>query len=207
MIDRTAERENPEIEMKLEADPRADPAAALIALLGDPREEAQASTYFDTSDHALRASGTSLRIRRTDAGRVQTVKAGAGTTGLFVRSEWERPVTGDAPVLYDALPIGTVLGERVTEIEPVFRIENTRSIWMNRQDGVTIEVALDRGRALADGREAAFCEIELEQKGPGARDALFALARRIDATIPVHPGVLTKSERGYRLLGPVPSAT
>ncbi|TIR17089.1 MAG: CYTH domain-containing protein [Mesorhizobium sp.] len=69
----------------------------------------------------------------------------------------------------------------------------------------TVEVALDLGKVVAADREAPFCEIELEKKA-GSPRALFALARKVDLITPVHLGVLSKAERGYRLLGSVPSA-
>lgn len=197
----------PEIELKLDLEP--DQAAAFLAWPGVPPEPAVATlhaTYFDTPDRALVARGVSLRIRRSGRRRIQTVKAsGKGGAGLFARDEWERPVRGNAPVLDDRNPVAGLLGGAVAMIVPVFTVEVERRTWMVPQDDAMIELVLDTGLIRADGREEAICEIELELKA-GDPSALFTLARRIDADVPVRPGVLTKSDRGYRLRDALPGA-
>lgn len=67
----------------------------------------------------------------------------------------------------------------------------------------TIEVALDLGKVVAADREARLCEIEFEKEA-GSPTALFVLARKVDQLTPAHLGVLSKAERGYRLLGATP---
>ena len=57
------------------------------------------STYYDTPEGDLRAKGLTLRVRRDGEAYVQTVKASAAGVGLFDRSEWEGPVTGEQPDL------------------------------------------------------------------------------------------------------------
>lgn len=190
-----------EVELKLELTlEAADALEAAAVFPGDPEVIVQRALYFDTPDHDLSRAGLSLRIRLTGEQRVQTIKAdGAAAAGMFVRSEWEREVADDTPIIDDATPIPTLLGDKVEVLGGLFTVENERRIWMG--DGV--EIALDRGRAVAGERETPIHEVELEQKG-GDAAALFALARRIDAVAPVHLGVLSKAERGYRLLGPAP---
>jgi triphosphatase len=63
---------------------------------------------------------------------------------------------------------------------------------------------LDTGFVAAGDRRSAICEVELELKG-GEPQALFALGRKIGGIVPFRLGVLSKSERGYRLLGPMPA--
>ncbi|MXO99154.1 CHAD domain-containing protein [Altererythrobacter xixiisoli] len=192
-----------EVELKLELAPDdADALAAAGLFAGDPQVIHQQATYYDTPDHALAKAGFSLRIRHDGTARTQTIKAGGTTAGLFVRSEWEMPVSDDVPVLDDATPLPAMFGDVLAKIIPLFTVENQRQIWL--QDG--IEIALDRGRVLAGDREATVCEVELEHK-EGDPAALFALARRIAASVPVAPGVLTKAERGYRLINAAPSPT
>lgn len=186
-----------EVELKLELTQdgaSALEAAGLFPGAGDPVR--QHATYFDTPDHDLARTGLSLRIRRSGDRLVQTVKAGGAAAGMFVRPEWERDVADDTPVIDHTTPIPSLLGDKAAAIAPLFVVENDRRIW---NDG-GIEVALDRGRIVAGEREAALYEVELESKGAEAA-ALFALARRIDAAAPVQLGVLSKAERGYRLLG------
>lgn len=193
-----------EVELKLELSAEAADAVEAAGLFASELDIVrQHAIYFDTPDHALAKAGLSLRIRRNGDKRVQTIKVdGGAAAGVFVRPEWEREVEDDRLILDDTTPIPTLLGNKVAEIVPLFTVENERRIW--NPDG--IEVALDRGRIIAGERETPVREIELEQKG-GDVAALFALARRIDAVAPVDLGVLSKAQRGYRLLGPALAAT
>src|SRR5690349_11845979 len=50
------------------------------ACIAPPDEQQLVSTYFDTPDHLLAGKGFTLRVRRTQNGRVQTVKAEAGAS-------------------------------------------------------------------------------------------------------------------------------
>ena len=192
-----------EVELKLELTSEAADAFDAAKLFGiDQDVIRQHAVYFDTPEHKLADAGLSLRIRRVGRRRVQTVKLDAGAAaGLFTRQEWECRVKSDQPVLEASSPIVTLLRDRISDLAPVFIIENERRLW--QQDG--IEIALDRGRIIAGERESFFCEVELEQKS-GDLAALFAFSRRIAKVVPVRLGVLSKAERGYRLLGPLPVA-
>lgn len=191
-----------EIELKLALSPAAaDRLEASGLLPGDPPAVQQISTYFDTSDHAVAKAGFSLRIRRTGAQRVQTIKAdGTNAAGLFIRSEWERPVENDVPVLDFGTSLPMVLGKAADAVAPAFEVRIARRTWIISDEAASIELVLDRGEVMAAKRRSAFCELELELKS-GDRAALFTLARKIDGVAPVRLGVLTKSERGYRLIG------
>lgn len=191
-----------EIELKLDLTPQA--AAAIEAsdlLQPQPATAELRSTYFDTPKHALAKAGLSLRIREAGDQRIQTVKAsGASAAGLFARSEWERPVDGLAPVLDHGTPVLAVLGDKADGVAPIFEVHVERRVWVVTADGATIEIALDRGEVVRGGLRAPLCELELELLDGGA-EALFTFARRLDAVAPVRLGVLSKSERGYRLDG------
>lgn len=191
-----------EIELKL--DLSLDDAGTVEAsglLPGDPVIVLQRSIYFDTPDHDLAQAGMSLRIRRTGSKRIQTVKAGGASAGLYVRPEWERSVRNDTPILDDTTPIRAILGEKADVVAPLFEVRVERRVWIIEEGRARIEVAFDRGEVIAGGRTAPICEIELELK-EGGPDALFAFARRIDALVPLRLGVRTKAERGYALTGP-----
>jgi inorganic triphosphatase YgiF len=195
---------NREIELKL--DLPDDAAEAFLQWPSLPVAQDVAhlhAIYFDTPDCALAAGGVSLRIRRSGDRHVQTVKAdGDGATGLFSRNEWEIDVADAVPLLDDGNPVAALLGDAVDTVEPLFHVQVERRKWMMHDGGVEIELVLDRGLISAQDRQTPVCEIELELKS-GDPAALFDLARRIAAEHPVRPGVMTKSERGYRLLKPV----
>ncbi|WBH18347.1 CHAD domain-containing protein [Sphingomonas radiodurans] len=161
----------------------------------------QQSVYFDTPEQQLLEAGLSLRIRTIGDRRIQTIKAeSSAAAGLFVRPEWECEINGDAPVLEDDdAPIsGVVPAADVDRLKPLFRVEVTRrTVLVERADAV-IEVVFDRGAVHSATRSDPVHEVELELKR-GEPAALFELARDLDQSVPVRLGVLTKSERGYRL--------
>ena len=193
-----------EIELKLELAPEAaDAIEASGLLVGHTQAAQQRSIYFDTPDRALSKAGLSLRIRRSGRKRIQAIKAnGASAAGLFARSEWERPVKSDTPILDDSTPIRALLGDIADAIIPVFEVHVERRTWIIGESDSTIELVLDRGEVIAGERRSPICEIELELKH-GDPAALFALARKIDAVAPIRLGVLTKAERGFGLIGSV----
>ncbi|MEY3268337.1 MAG: hypothetical protein RL480_1097 [Pseudomonadota bacterium] len=196
-----------EVEIKLELSAAAFDALAIGDLFaGKPTIIRQHATYFDTPDHGLANAGFSLRIRKSDGKRLQTIKRDAGSAaGLFVRQEWEREVRGDRPVLDEATPIAALVananGNASAGIMPLFSIDTERRLWTI--DGV--EIALDRARIVAGERETSFYELEIEQKD-GDFAQLFALAHRLVTTADVRLSVLSKAQRGYRLLGAAPVA-
>lgn len=79
-----------EIELKLEITPETFELVASCGVLPhDFTTAKQISIYFDTPAQTLRKAGLTLRIRRCNEKRIQTVKAdGASAAGLFARSEW-----------------------------------------------------------------------------------------------------------------------
>lgn len=196
-----------EIELKLhltDAAARAIEAAGVLP--GKPKTVAQRSLYFDTPDRALAKAGLSLRIRKAKGKRVQTVKqADRGAAGVFARPEHEMAVADDRPVLDEATPVARVLGAKASELAPVFALSANRRIWTLEEGGARILAMIDRGEITAADRHSPLCECELELVS-GPPGALFAVARRLGAVAPVRLGVLTKSERGYRLTGPLPVA-
>lgn len=196
-----------EVELKLVVTQDASEAIESSNVFsGESGVAAQSSTYYDTSDHQLAAAGLTLRIRTSRGKRIQTVKAvGQSASGLFARSEWEQSVEGDTPVVDDTTPIRAMIGDDCDNLSPVFEVNVDRRTW-NIVDGDTeIEVVLDRGHASFGALRSPISEIELELKR-GDPTALFALARKIDDVAPARLGVLTKSERGYRLTRPPAAA-
>jgi inorganic triphosphatase YgiF len=193
-----------EIELKLELEPdAADQLRRHPALDGaDGRAVQQVSTYFDTSDGALRKAGFSLRVRQSGSRFIQTVKQGAdGAAGLFDRPEWETDVPDLEPDLELAArtPLGDVLTKKVRKkLQPLVRSEMQRTTWLVDRDGQSLEVTLDEGRVCGGDSCQPLAEIEIELK-QGEPAALVEFARKLGADLPVRLGVLTKAERGWGL--------
>ncbi|KHJ55732.1 hypothetical protein LA66_03580 [Aureimonas altamirensis] len=193
-----------EIELKLLVDPAEADRLVESDLFGSPDHvRTMHSVYFDTPALDLAKAGFSMRVRESGGNFIQTVKAlGNEAAGLMARPEWERELPGPEPMLDDERPIWQGLGDRLQMVAPLFDIDVERRSWTLSQGDSVCEVVLDRGHVRAGDRQAPVCEIEIELKAGEAAD-LFALARRIDGVVPVWPGVMTKAERGHRLLGPV----
>ena len=193
-----------EVEIKLEYDPADRDRILASALLGPEggRHRRLTATYFDTPGLRLAKAGYSLRIRREDDERIQTVKAtGSKAAGLFVRGEWERPVPGDWPVLDDdSGPLRQAVDSRdLKNIAPIFITEVERIAGLIERPGATvIEYAIDKGEVRTDDRTAVLSEVEFELK-QGSPRALFDLARQLHEDVPIRLGVRTKSARGYAL--------
>ena len=202
---RDATRPGREVELKLEIVPedaeRLAASSALAASIAPPEEQALVSTYFDTPDFSLHREGVYLRVRESGGRYTQTVKSARPDAELLERFEWEREISGPTPDLDGAR--NTALEPLLTPelraaLRPVFETRIRRKIYLIEQDGSEIEVAIDRGEVAAGIRTRPVSELELELKR-GDKKALFRLARRFAATVPLKLEVKTKAERGYEL--------
>ncbi len=213
--DAAAPGQGAEIEIKLalpagSAGPLLRRLSAVPALARHrPVHQQVHNLYYDTPGQALRRQRAALRIRRLgDAGApqwLQTLKtADAGLSALSRRGEWEVPVEG--PVLQQAAlreappwqrldPDGTLFAT----LQPCFSTDFERTRWTVRlRGGTAIEVALDVGQIVADGRTAPVCELELELLS-GPPEALFRLAGQIARRVAVLPLSASKAQRGFAL--------
>jgi adenylate cyclase len=162
------------------------------------------NVYFDTPDLALHRHAIELRTRKEGRRWLQTVKwAGTGSGGVSVRPEWERPYDGR----FDFSEVGDAQVRRLLEwhrIEShrarVFETHFSRTTWrLAPAPETSVLLMLDRGLIKAGGASEEISEIELKlERGDTA--ALFDLALALAATLPLQPAILSKAERGYRLL-------
>src|ERR1700730_8906703 len=92
-----------EVELKLWVTPENIAALrnypGFAGSLADPSREILDSVYFDSDERFLRNHGLTLRVRRQDEKRVQTIKSADRGVGLFERSEWEQTIEGNEPDL------------------------------------------------------------------------------------------------------------
>jgi len=179
----------------LEAHPVLAAAAAVQSRL--------VTTYFDTPDGRLKRAGLTLRVRRCDEGRIQTVKSEPNGESLAVdRVEWEWPIDQDTP---DTAKLATIkpikaLGSALDGgLQPMFVADIQRHTLRIRLDEATVvEVAFDEGTIAAGPRTEAVSEIELELKS-GRVGALYRLAATLQAAAPLCLSSETKAARGWRL--------
>ena len=168
-----------------------------------PRTVTQRSIYFDTPELSLIEAGLCLRIREAAGRYVQTVKGDSQPgAGLFARSEDDLAVDGEVPAIEAGSRLAELIG--ADPLLALFEVRNERRLWDLSIDGDQVEAALDVGEVGAGDRASRYIELELELL-KGNASVLFDLGRSIAASVPARLGVVSKAERGYRLLGPLPA--
>lgn len=197
-----------EVELKLEVSPRSaerllhHPSVRRHAE-GEPSVRRLHSVYFDTVDLSLRQTGLSLRIRKVDDLRIQTLKADERTRGaLYQRNEDEVVLDSDRPDpqavseprLRDVLQ-RTLSGR---SLRPLFETDMQRSELAMQDGRDRWRFDLDVGEIRAAGRSEPICELELELlRGEPVRlyDAALELVGVVELTV----GLRSKALRGYAL--------
>lgn len=186
--------------------------SALLASLQTepPHAEDLVSTYFDTPDLALHRLGASLRVRTAGDHHVQTLKtAGRVRAGFYERGEFEGPVADGRPdlaALRAHLPKGSDIGKLLRSgglqdrLAPIFVTRVNRSISLLRlPKGDEIELAVDEGVVEAGEASSPIHEVEMELKS-GTAEHLYRFALDLLDDVPLRPGYLSKSDRGYELI-------
>lgn len=167
---------------------------------GELRPTRLQSIYYDTPKFALLKRGVTLRVRRTGARRVQTIKAAVNGAALPIeRDEWEEEISGEEPELSLAgTPLEDMARKKLRRrLRPCFEIHVDRSAFPIQSANSAIEVAIDRAHIIGE-HSASFCEIELELKR-GASSEMARVARRIAGEVPAALSLKTKAERGFEL--------
>ena len=167
----------------------------------EPRR--QRSVYFDTEDDDVWRAGAIVRVRHENGRKVQTVKSAGFAVAATDRDEDEQDIDGDVPELSGtrAGKIARALKKRkiLKRLAPRFEVDVDRESWTLRNNGAELEVALDRGKVTAGASATEVCEVEVELKS-GDVASLYETARRLGAAVPLHLNLVSKGERGYRLL-------
>jgi triphosphatase len=165
------------------------------------------SVYYDTADCRLHRRGLTLRLRQAESGTVQTLKAAEPDVALTRRREWEVPLSGPDPDLSRIenadvrAQCGLILPEElVPQVTASVARQAVRvAVSATNQGPAKIEVALDRGVIRGGAREVPVCDVELALKS-GSLGALYALARRLNAAVPLRLEPASKADRGFALI-------
>ena len=160
------------------------------------------SVYFDTDKLKLHKHALTLRVRRDGKQRLQTVKVENGHA-LTARGEWERVVQSDQPDFkaVQGTPAERVLRKKKirSTIKPIFETRVTRTTCPVKFGRSLIEVAFDLGEIDTWHASAPLSEVELELKRGEPAD-LFQFAKTIAEKAPLELALVSKAERGYRLV-------
>jgi inorganic triphosphatase YgiF len=182
-------------------------SAILVSRLTQPaRTRRLVTTYYDDRDGSLAARGISLRVRKADGQRVQTVKQrqddhGSGMAAA-VRREWEWPIRSDRPdlaVLADCGLADLVPASGTDAFVPVYTTDvERREMDLDLGNGCLVELVLDHGQVTAGKASQPLSELEIELKaGPVA--PLYRLALDLLAEFPLRIGVESKAQLGRAL--------
>ncbi len=200
-----------ETEIKLETTPAMLADLKAHPLLAAPGQSTRLhTTYHDTVDRRLSAGGAALRVRSSDGGHEQTLKAAGRAGSAFARREWNGTLLS---VELDIAALPTEAREHIAALtqdaglEPQFQVLVDRETRLLTLGDAQIEVAFDDGRVVGGGKETPFAELELELKA-GSPAALFHFARQLPLGDALHWSLVTKAARGHALLqsGPAPKA-
>jgi triphosphatase len=195
-----------ETELKLALSPSvAESVFSVPALtrkgVAKPKSQRLVTTYYDTPEKDLARRGVSLRIRRENDKRIQTVKATGDAGVANSRGEWEWPVeraTPDLGLLMEA-PVAKLFAD-VSEdrLEPVVVTDVVRTTQNLKVDGDVVEASLDLGSVIAGRARQDIRVLELELR-EGTPASLYRLALELNSAIPFDIEVESKAARGFRL--------
>lgn len=167
--------------------------------LGEPKPVH--SIYFDTPERELQRARMALRLRRHGDRWLQTLKC---VIHAAARHEWEMPVAHNAlePAHFPSDEVVAASGIDISTLSdrlaPVFETRFTRRVADVQQDEGALEIALDVGEVIADGRSEPIREVELELKS-GAPWTLLRFADPLVERFDLQLAIESKAERGYRL--------
>jgi len=201
-------RSDREIELKLDVATNLLPKIASSDTVSDsqiaaPSTKILSSVYYDTPGQKLSKAGIALRVRDDGSRKIQTVKTGQAKDALFSdRYEFETEVSSMTPQL-NAIPkkkIRKAIAQLANghQLDPFYRTDIKREIHHLAVNGSQIEMAIDDGKIIANGRHRLVSEVELELVSGDVAD-LFRFAQRLHTDIPARISLDTKAHRGEAL--------
>ena len=202
---------NTELEIKLIGAPSAVMGLQRSVLIrglaaSDAVPEAFYAVYYDTPDNDLEIEGVSLRLRRENGTRIQSMKAMEIGGALVARTELERRLEeGEAfPVAMGDEFYDQFIAEVASDLAPALDIKTDRASIVLQRGDAKIEAAFDFCVAKKPGstQQTAFAEVELELLS-GPPSALFQLARLCceEASGGLSLGAISKFDRARSALG------
>ena len=187
-----------EFELKYRAD--AGVLAAIQKKFGEFTAITMETAYYDTTDGILSRLHWTLRRRYENGISVCTLKTPAAGGG---RGEWEV----HAPDIAAALPLlqqlDTPEGLRIFTADCLVLSCGARFTRLAKTveiPGAVVELALDRGVLLGDGKELPFAEMEVELK-EGSEEAAIRFAQALAAEFSLEPEKKSKHARAVALAG------
>ena len=185
-----------EFELKFRSD--ADKIASIKEKYGDFTTISMETTYYDTPDRKLSERHCTLRRRMENETSVCTYKCPHKDGG---RGEWEveaASIEEGIIKLCDAGAGPELLYATVAGLVEVCGARFTRLAAPLEVPGATVELALDQGVLLGNGKELPFAEVEVELK-EGTDEAAIAFAKALAEEFCLVPEGKSKFARAMAL--------
>ena len=185
-----------EFELKFRSN--ADKIASIKEKYGDFTTISMETTYYDTPDRKLSERHCTLRRRMENETSVCTYKCPHKDGG---RGEWEveaASIEEGIIKLCDAGAGPELLYATVAGLVEVCGARFTRLAAPLDVPGATVELALDQGVLLGNGKELPFAEVEVELK-EGTDEAAIAFAKELAAEFGLVPEGKSKFARAMAL--------
>ena len=185
-----------EFELKFRSD--ADKIASIKEKYGDFTTISMETTYYDTPDRKLSERHCTLRRRMENEISVCTYKCPHKDGG---RGEWEveaANIEEGVIKLCDAGAGPELLYATVAGLVEVCGARFTRLAAPLEVPGAAVELALDQGVLIGNGKELPFAEVEVELK-EGTDEAAIAFAQELAAEFGLVPEGKSKFARAMAL--------
>ncbi len=172
-------------------------------------DHAYVDRYFDCSEHSLLNHGLALRLRRQNGVCWLEIKSGGtiSAKGVATRLEWRQILPDDGLTCCRDLPAGAVQRHLSALIPPdtplvaLFTVAMARrSVDVNLNGQVLMELAFDQGVVYTDHRRLAICEVEVERKS-GACEPMVVFAQDLARRHGLIVAKTSKFSLGLALLG------
>ena len=172
--------------------------AALQADFGGFTTIRMETTYYDTFDGRLSNNRWTLRRRMENDRSICTLKTPCPDGG---RGEWEVEKGSIMTAIPELCKLGAPMDLMVFCISGVGAVCGARFTRLAKKlevPGATVELALDRGQLLGNGREMPLLEVEVELKD-GTDSAAIAFAGELAAKYGLKPEKRSKYRRALGL--------
>ncbi len=161
--------------------------------------------YYDTVDKLLSKNRVAYRVRRENNQWISTIKGGGSVTnGIHKRIEYNMPVESGRPDLnvFPRLPVDEVTEAilRQSNLYAVLQTDFTRQAITVTFNESKIEIALDKGKIYADGKECPILEVEIELIS-GREESLLQLGDMLINRFSLEREEYSKFARGLMLSG------
>ena len=185
-----------EFELKFRSD--ADKIALIKEKYGNFTTISMETTYYDTLDRKLSQRHCTLRRRMENEISVCTYKCPHKDGG---RGEWEVEAASIEEGLIKLCEVGAskeLLYAAATGLVEVCGARFTRLAVPLEVPGAAVELALDQGVLIGNGKELPFADVEVELK-EGTDEAAIAFAKELAAEFGLVPEGKSKFARAMAL--------